>query len=429
MKAEFDIIIIGAGIGGIICAKYAQDAGLSAIVLEKAPDTGGLWRVLPAWQDIQIRWQDWTFKNIPIDGVRQEDILKNIRAWVEQFQLQDKIRTNTEVLSAEYGNGVWLVRTTAGEMRSRYLIAATGAHNQAYIPEVSRKNSTIREIHSAQLMDPEILRGRRVCVVGGAASSYDVLDLCFQYGASDVHWIYRNLNWMNPTRRNKQEATGMRAFAQKQMLGFSAEKMSAALNGILRKKYVRYGLEDIIPSYPLDLNKHHLVPGRATMIQNYQRIRRYPGTVLELNGNCVIPSFGKMFEADILVWCTGYETNLSYLKLPMLDGLKTSPEISKRCGQLFRSLDYPTLYLFGMTTLNANGSAPWAYAHAARSIMAEIQGADIFQLRPSPKNVNYFDLVKMLAKRDRKNYMRFFWYIKYFIYAFFYGKDKPLPLP
>ena len=52
---ERDLIIVGGGIGGVISLKYAKDAGLDAILLESRDSVGGLWRDLPAWQDIQFR--------------------------------------------------------------------------------------------------------------------------------------------------------------------------------------------------------------------------------------------------------------------------------------------------------------------------------------------------------------------------------------
>ncbi|MBN8510030.1 MAG: NAD(P)-binding protein, partial [Burkholderiales bacterium] len=58
-----DLAIVGAGIAGLIHLHYARAAGLDALVLEAGPRLGGLWRVLPAWQDIQFSPVEWA-----IDG-------------------------------------------------------------------------------------------------------------------------------------------------------------------------------------------------------------------------------------------------------------------------------------------------------------------------------------------------------------------------
>lgn len=63
-----DLVIVGGGIGGIICLKYAKDAGLNALLLERGDRIGGLWRDLPAWQDIQFRKEDWTLATCRLPG-------------------------------------------------------------------------------------------------------------------------------------------------------------------------------------------------------------------------------------------------------------------------------------------------------------------------------------------------------------------------
>jgi cation diffusion facilitator CzcD-associated flavoprotein CzcO len=48
-----DVIIIGAGIGGVLALFYARKAGLNALLLERQNVVGGSWAQLPPWQDIQ----------------------------------------------------------------------------------------------------------------------------------------------------------------------------------------------------------------------------------------------------------------------------------------------------------------------------------------------------------------------------------------
>ena len=106
---ERDLIIVGGGIGGVISLKYAKDAGLDAIPLESGVSVGGLWRDLPAWQDIQFRKEDWTLGDLPIAGEDQVSILANIRGWAERFGLSPSIRLNARVNSARTSDGGWHV--------------------------------------------------------------------------------------------------------------------------------------------------------------------------------------------------------------------------------------------------------------------------------------------------------------------------------
>ena len=100
-NSNLDLIIIGGGVGGVICLKYAKDAGLKTLLLERRERIGGLWRDLPAWQDIQFRKEDWTLGDIPLSGERQPDILRNIEAWAESFELSPYMLLNAPVTVAK----------------------------------------------------------------------------------------------------------------------------------------------------------------------------------------------------------------------------------------------------------------------------------------------------------------------------------------
>lgn len=132
-----DLVIVGGGIAGLVHLHYARRAGLSVQLLEAGPAVGGLWRTLPAWQDIQICPQDWTVGDLPIDGPLQPQVLANIEAWVHRFDLAPAIRTGCPVTRAAHEGGQWCLATPQGPVRARHLVAATGAHNRPWVPAVA----------------------------------------------------------------------------------------------------------------------------------------------------------------------------------------------------------------------------------------------------------------------------------------------------
>jgi cation diffusion facilitator CzcD-associated flavoprotein CzcO len=96
-QQPLDVAIVGGGIAGVVHLHYARLAGLSALVLEKNDGVGGLWRELPAWQDIQISPTDWGLGDLPLAGATQPQILANIEAWVDRFALANGIRLDSPV--------------------------------------------------------------------------------------------------------------------------------------------------------------------------------------------------------------------------------------------------------------------------------------------------------------------------------------------
>ncbi|MBE0625994.1 MAG: NAD(P)/FAD-dependent oxidoreductase [Burkholderiales bacterium] len=426
---RLDLVIIGGGIGGVICLKYAKDAGLHAVLIERSGAVGGIWRDLPAWQDIQFPKEDWTLGDLPIAGEDQASICANIQAWVDRFQLSSLIHLNANVTSARYAADGWQVSTAARSYHCRHLVAATGGHNRAYIPQVERTRPGVREFHSSKFKDPGELTGRDIVVVGGGASAYDLLDLCFQHNARRVVWVYRSTKWMRPTRKQKHYATDVRMLGRQQMLGISVAKTNQLVNQDLRVRYRKAGLEEIIPDYELDLRHHQLIPGRRDMINNFNRIERHRGVISRIDNGTVHLSDGQRVDVQLILWGTGYELDLTYFDIPTLSRLTRLEDLGRRCGALFRSLDAPNLFFLAPNVLEVNTCTPWAYAHASKSIVSDIRGNEVFDVETVADYVNYFDLAKFLARRDRANYTPGLWYLKYLNMALLHPKKASMPIP
>ncbi|CAN5312222.1 hypothetical protein BH11PSE9_BH11PSE9_06750 [soil metagenome] len=427
----YDLAIVGGGLAGVVALAYARRAGLEAIVLERQARVGGLWRDLPAWQDIQISPADWTLGDLPLAGATQPHVLANIEAWVERFGLADGIELNAPVQQARASGSGWEVVTPRGMVRAKHLIAATGAHNTAFIPPVARSQSTastVSEFHSSALRDVALLTGRDVLVVGGGASAFDLLDLCFAHGARRVAWVYRGLRWFTPSRKPKHIAGSVRGFARMQASGMTAAAQSAAICADMRSRYEKFGISEIMPTHEFDVRHDQLVPGRHGMLENFASIERHRGTVASIEGRSVTLDNGCRFEADLLLWGTGYSVDLSYFESPEIASIRTLEALRARCGCIFRSLDAANLY-FPSVGLDGIGSAPWAYSLLFRSIVSHIVGTAQLDNQPVGHNINHFDLVGHLAPRDAASYPPDSWRAYYRALALDTPDDQPYPIP
>lgn len=394
-----DVAIIGGGLAGLIHLTYARHAGLSGLVLERSHAVGGLWRDLPAWQDIQISTADWTVGDMPISGTGQPQVLANIASWVDRFQLSDGIRLNCPVSLARHTGTVWEVHTAQGVVRARHLVAATGAHNQPIIPPVERHNAAVREFHSSALRDPTVLRGQRVLVVGGGASAFDLLELCLEHGAQHTVWAHRGLRWFIPTGKPKAVAGSVRPFTKMQASGASIDQQNTVIGADMRERYAKFGIESILPDRPLDVRHDQLFPGRARMLANFAAFERHHASVTAIEGHTVSLSDKSRMEVDVLLWATGYATDLTYFENPKLADIRNTAQLAARCACVFRSLDEPNLYLPGVS-LDGVGATSWLYALCARTTMSHIKGTARLDMEPMPHRINHLDMIRYLAQRD-----------------------------
>lgn len=293
-------------------------------------------------------------------------------------------------------------------------MVASGAHNKAYIPEITRKNSTLQEYHSYNFRNPNILKGKKVTVVGGRASSFDLIDLAFKHGAKEVHWVYRSVTWFTPTTRsNYQREADLRFAGMAQVLGVSRESLARFVGWINKRRYRRYGLEAIMPKEAFNYDKHMGLPGRPGLVKNFSKIIRHPSPIKGIEENFVLTEQDK-FETDIVLFGTGYHIDLSYLGLDKLNEIKKPRELQKRCGHLVISLDYPQLYFFGIPFLDSNGSTPLFSAVAAKTLIAHLKNKIELPLKPITRKPLYLEMIKMMALYDQENYSKFLWKIKLF---------------
>ncbi len=428
MPKIHDLIIIGAGISGLIHLRYADLAGLDAVVLERKNEVGGLWRDLPPWQDIQVRLADWTMGDVPLAGPHQPDVLANIQAWADRFALHPRIRLGCPVLQARHHAGLWEVTTPQGVLQGRHLVCASGVHNRPRLPAVERTGSDLEELHSSQLREPASLAGRKVVVVGGGASAFDLLELCLTHGAAEVHWVYRGLKWFAPTNKPKAVAGSVRPFGKLQASGLTVDQQNAAVGADLAGRYAKFGLDAIKPAKALDLREDQLIPGRSGMLGRFAEIQRHPGSVAGIDGRGVVLADGKRLGADLLLWATGYETDLSFFENPELAKLRSTAELAARCGCIFRSLDEPDLYFTGVG-LEGVGAISLVFALNARTIMSHILGRAQLDLEPVPYRLNHLDMIRHLVERDPASFAQEGGWAHWRDLTMSLGDDQPFPMP
>ncbi len=398
-----DVAIVGAGIAGVINLHYARLAGLDALAFDRQPGVGGLWRELPSWQDIQIRPADWTVGDLPIDGPMQPQIQANIQAWVDRFDLADGIRLDCAVRRARHDGRCWELETAQGRVRSRHLVAATGAHSRPIVPELRRSHSRVRELHSSALRDPAELAGREVVVVGGGASAFDLIDQCLEHAARRIVWVHRGLRWFTPTGKPKHVAGNVRPYSKMQASEMTLAQQNDAIGGDLLARYRKFGIEAIRPARDWDVRCDQLMPGRARMLANFQRLERRSGSVVAIDGRQLLLSDGSRVGADLLLWGTGYAIDLSCFADPRIAAMRTLDELGAHCGGIFRSLHAPDLYFPGVF-LDGIGATAFDVSLIARSIMSHVRGTARLDMVPVPHKINHLEMARYLAPRDPGSY-------------------------
>jgi cation diffusion facilitator CzcD-associated flavoprotein CzcO len=202
------IVVIGAGPGGIAAAVRLRQAGYDdVVVLEKARGIGGTWwhnRYPGAACDVKSFLYSFSFE-LKRDWSRpystQPEILAYLDAIVARHDLGRSIRLGTAVTDARWDEtaGRWRVATQAGEtITADVVVSALGMFNDLNWPAIPGLDDFRGALfHSARWDDAHDLTGRRVAVIGSAASAVQLVPEIAPRVAQ-LHVFQRSAQWVLP---------------------------------------------------------------------------------------------------------------------------------------------------------------------------------------------------------------------------------------
>jgi len=181
MSEHHDVVVIGAGFGGIGLAIKLQEAGFDDIVvLERGSDLGGTWRdnTYPGCAcDVPSHLYSYSFEPNP-DWSRtyskQPEILAYLHDVAERNDVVRHIRFDTEVLDATWDepDRRWRLRTSGGDLTAGVLISAAGVYGEAKYPDIPGLDTFAgTTFHSLHWNHDHDLTGERVAVLGTGASA------------------------------------------------------------------------------------------------------------------------------------------------------------------------------------------------------------------------------------------------------------------
>src|ERR1700735_4394848 len=187
---DVDVLLAGAGITGIYQLYRAREAGFAATLVEAGSGVGGTWywnRYPQARFDSESYtyaylfskelFHEWEWQG---HFSSQPGIERYLNYVVDRFDLRDHIQPGTRVPSAVYdeSSGTWTVGTSDGtELRSQYLIAATGILSVPNFPNVPGRENFRGQSHHTGLWPttPIDFAAKRVAVVGTGASGVQLI--------------------------------------------------------------------------------------------------------------------------------------------------------------------------------------------------------------------------------------------------------------
>ena len=336
------VIVIGGGFGGLSAAHALRKHGIEDVtILERGDAVGGVWRdnTYPgAACDVPSPLYSWSWALNPGWTRRysgQAEILRYIESTAEQSGLVDLVRTGEDVTSAHFDGAArtWRVRTTGGATYDAdVVVSAVGQLSRPVIPRLPGVETFAGPaFHSAQWRHDVDLTGRRVAVVGTGASAIQLVPaIVDRVGSMSV--FQRSAPYVVPKPDSEYRPLHSAAFRRfprlmdaERRLVFALTEMynrglggrsrvSAPLLRLLRltwRLHLRRQVRD--PALRRKLEPDHPLGCKRLLFSNdwYPALDRdhvevVDHAVVGVEPTGVRTSDGRLHEADVLIWGTGF---------------------------------------------------------------------------------------------------------------------------
>ena len=179
--ADFDVIVIGAGFGGLYAVRKLRDElGLKVQGYDKAGDVGGTWywnRYPGARSDSKSFVYSFSFDDELLQEwewsdryPKQPEVLSYLEHAADRFDLRRSFSFETAIEKAVFNEdtNLWEVETSKGnKVTGQFLLTALGLLSATNIPEFKGSETFEGEMyHTGNWPDGIEIEGKRIGVIG-----------------------------------------------------------------------------------------------------------------------------------------------------------------------------------------------------------------------------------------------------------------------
>ena len=181
-----------AGPSGVAAAVSLRDRGLHPLLMDRADEVGASWRgrydrlKLNTGRDYS-HLPERPYPKGTLEYPTRADVVEHLHRHAHEDGIE--LWLGTEVHRIDKQSGGWRLQTSRGDVDARQVVVATGYEHTPVIPDWPGKDGFIGELlHSAHYRNPTPYQGKRVLVVGGGSSGFEIVTDVATGGASKA-WL------------------------------------------------------------------------------------------------------------------------------------------------------------------------------------------------------------------------------------------------
>lgn len=351
----FRVVVVGAGLSGLLAAHRLTQAGVDVTVVEKNPDVGGTWydnRYPGCRVDVPSHLYSYSFApraDWPDHFCTQSELLAYLRDFASRNGLYPRIRFRTEAESLEWDERalLWRLVLHGPEGRTReeaqLVVSAVGQLSRPLLPDIAgREDFAGPAFHTARWDASAPLGGRRVGVIGTGASAFQVVPALagecreltvfqrtppwlrptphYRSPVPDgMKWLNRHLPYHAAWQRLWLLAPGLRGVLEgwtvdpdypptERAVSAANEELRAALTAWLEEQLADAPelLPQVLPDYPVGAKRVLRDDGSWLAALRQPHVRLVTDAIDRITPDGVRTADGAHHRLDVLVYGTGF---------------------------------------------------------------------------------------------------------------------------
>ncbi|MET0544746.1 MAG: NAD(P)/FAD-dependent oxidoreductase [Caulobacterales bacterium] len=207
--ADYNVLVIGAGIGGIAAAIQLERMGIPYQVIDRQQDFGGVWnqnrypevRVDSPSLIYQYKFEPYPWKEKFASGAESQGYLRHC---AEKYGITEKVSFSVEMLGAEWDERSkrWIahIRDKGSERKvsARFIISAAGIFNNPRLPDIPGIGDFKgKAFHTTDWDHSFDVSGKRVALIGNGSTGVQLMPHLAR-SAKSLTVFQRTAGWITP---------------------------------------------------------------------------------------------------------------------------------------------------------------------------------------------------------------------------------------
>jgi putative flavoprotein involved in K+ transport len=304
MRERFDVIVIGGGQAGLSVGYHLARRGLRFVILDASERIGDSWR--RRWDSLRLftparfsGLDGMPFPAPPDSFPTKDEMADYLEAYAAHFQLP--VRSGAKVTRLSRGENGYVVAAGNVELEAPQVVVAMANYQAPRVPSFARElGPEIVQMHSSEYRTPAQLRPGDVLIAGAGNSGSEIA----------LELVRNHRTWMSgrDTGNIPFRIGGFwgRLLLTRLVLRFVFHRLLTANSRLGRKvraKMLSQG-GPLIRVKPRELS--------AAGVERAPR-------VIGVKAGLPLLADGRVLDVANIVWCTGYDSALSWIDLPIFD--------------------------------------------------------------------------------------------------------------